>query len=419
MVSYRRAMRSIAFYPILVSLSLFLLSLVTLNFENLEFVTHLKQKAAYIFISDSETARTILSTLIGSILSLTVFSFTMVMVVLSQASTNFSPRLLPSLISNKRHQLILGFYLGTLLYCMVILIALGAYELKESTIGMSTTIAALLGILCVGLFVSFIHNISQAVQVQNIVRRLFDRANQTLDKEEKNQETTQISLQEIASDNFSSVRSEKGGYFQGFDIDLLHTKVFKAEVRIVIVPYQAAHIWKGGLLLKTSRNLSEAETTALRLACSITTDLHDGNAPLLELIKLMEIAVRAMSPGINDPGTAVSVVHKLGPLLVKMVRLPAYTSLSESKKPFVIIKTNISTKQLLEKIVQPIRLYAKKDSTIMTALIDTLCHLRDNHGITEPDMEAILEAMECLRQDISDSVPNKNDKELLLRQFSL
>ena len=124
--NYQDIIQSIAFYPMIISLGFLLLALGSLQFENLEIVSAIKKKIPYIFIEDYETARSILSTIIGGIISLTVFSFSMVMVVLNQASSNFSPRLLPSLISNKRHQIILGFYIGTLLYCIIILTALGA-----------------------------------------------------------------------------------------------------------------------------------------------------------------------------------------------------------------------------------------------------------------------------------------------------
>ncbi|MFP3759150.1 DUF2254 family protein, partial [Cupriavidus sp. SIMBA_020] len=70
----------------------------------------------------AENARTILSTLAGSIISLTVFSFSMVMVVLNSASASLSPRVVPGLITRKSHQMVLGFYLGSIIYSIIMLI---------------------------------------------------------------------------------------------------------------------------------------------------------------------------------------------------------------------------------------------------------------------------------------------------------
>ncbi|MGB5822026.1 MAG: DUF2254 family protein, partial [Saonia sp.] len=158
--NYRRVIRSIAFYPVLISVLCVLLAMLALTLENWDVIRTIKKNIPYIFIQDYETARSILSVFIGGIISLTVFSFSMVMVVLSQASSNFSPRLLPGLISSNKHQIILGIYVGTLLYCIIILTSLGALGIDADTIGLSTMLAAVLTMVCIGLFVYFIHSIS-------------------------------------------------------------------------------------------------------------------------------------------------------------------------------------------------------------------------------------------------------------------
>jgi uncharacterized membrane protein len=409
--TYHKALRSIAFYPIFISVSLLLLAMLTLSFENLGMVIKVKKSNPYLFIEDIDTGRTILSTLIGGILSLTVFSFTMVMVVLNQAASNFSPRLLPGLVSNRRHQFILGWYIGTLLYCTVVLISLGAYELENSTVGMSTTIAAVLGICCVGLFVSFIHTISSAVQIQNIVGRIYKGTDDKLDKllvEELAEETP---LQQLGDEDFHHILSKEEGYFQGFDIDLLNSGALKQELQLVVIPYSSEHIYIGSPLFKTNRTVSKEEDETLCFACTVTKDLHDGQHPLLGQIKLMEVAVRAMSPGVNDPGTALDVIHKLAPLLAKMVRLPSYTSTHYIDLELVVMKTNISTSELLITIIQPIRLYAKKDSSVMIGLLKSLDYLSKIYGISEGDKQAIVMEKEALKQDVETSIVNTHDKE--------
>lgn len=417
--TYRLALRSIAFYPIFISLTLFFLAIATISLENLDFITDSKKNNPYLFIEDTDTARTILSTLIAGILSLTVFSFTMVMVVLNQASSNFSPRLLPGLVSNKRHQLILGFYIGTLLYCTIVLISLGAYEIENKTVGMSTTIAAILGVSCVGLFVSFIHNISSAVQIQNIVGLIYKRTDKRLDEHLEQELKEKIPLQSLSDENFRVLVSKKGGYFQGFDIDLVASELFKIDLQLITIPYIGQHIWEGSPLLKTNRKLTKEEEEALYFACTISKDLHDGDHPLLGLIKLMEVAVRAMSPGVNDPGTALDVVHKLGPLLGKMIRLPTYTSTNQVKKGIVVMKTNISTTELLHTIVQPIRLYAKNDSTLMAGLLSALKYLRTVSGISAQDIDALTLENDAMKDDIKVNIGNKKDQEQILKMFDL
>ena len=173
--TYHSVLQSIAFYPVLISILFISVAVISLKFDNSKLGAEVKEKIPYFFIHDYETVRAMLSTFIGGIISLTVFSFSMVMVVLSQASSNFSPRLLPGLISNKKHQIILGIYVGTLLYCTLILLSLGAYGTDSKSLGFSAMLGALMAVLCIGLFIYFINSISSAVQILNIIEQIYGR----------------------------------------------------------------------------------------------------------------------------------------------------------------------------------------------------------------------------------------------------
>ena len=104
----------IAFYPTIISLSGLSLAFLMIYLEQLDVSAYLIDAAPALVIDDTDTAKTILSTLIGGLISLTVFSFSMVMVLLSQASSNFSPRVLPGIISDRKHQIVLGQYIATI-----------------------------------------------------------------------------------------------------------------------------------------------------------------------------------------------------------------------------------------------------------------------------------------------------------------
>lgn len=416
--AYHSALRSIAFYPVFISLGLFLTAISTLIIEDVAWIVDIKQKYPFVFIEDIDTARTILSTLIAGILSLTVFSFTMVMVVLNQASANFSPRLLPGLVSNRRHQIILGCYIGTLLYATVVLISLGAYELEDSTVGLSTTIAAILGVSCVGLFVSFIHNISSAIQIQNIISSIYQRTQKKIEHLLTSQITETTPLQKISDDTIAYIFSDQGGYFHGFDHHLVDAKVIHTTLHITVIPYKGKAMYKGEPLLKVSRILSDEEKETVLFACTISNDLHQEDYPLLGLIKLMEVAVRAMSPGVNDPGTALDVVQKLTPLLAAMIRLPSYTSYIDEHKGIVVMTTNIATTQLLAIILQPIRLYSKNDNTILKGLIKAFHFLNNEDDLYESDKLALKQAYEALKIDIEANITNAFDKQNLLALYT-
>lgn len=415
--SYYRSLRSIAFYPVLISIGLFVFAILTLSVENAEIVQGLKKSTPYLFIEDRDTARTVLSTLIAGILSLTVFSFSMVMVVLSQASSNFSPRLLPGLISNREHQLILGVYIGTLLYCIIILISLGVYKTGENAIGLSTTFSAILGILCVVLFVSFIHNISRSIQIQNIIERIFRKSEILLDRELSTDSGGTIGLKQIADDDRFIIPMKETGYFQGFDNRIMSEALLQKDLRLSILPYVGQHLWEGEPFARTSSPLTEEEIEDLHFCASISENLQDIDNYNAGLIKLMEIAVRAMSPGINDPGTTRDVIDKVGQLIAKVLKLPHITSNKLKDSGTIVVKHTISATQLMRLVIQPIRQYSKEDISVNYELIRVLYFLRSLNYNTPASIEGIEEEINALKEDIEKSVTNSSDRRQIFKVF--
>ena len=124
---YREIINSIGFYPSLLSVAFLIFAVLTMSVEYLAPIEQFKSLISFVLVDSAENARTILSTLAGSIISLTVFSFSMVMVVLNAASASLSPRVVPGLITRKSHKMVLGFYLGSIIYSIIMLININKY----------------------------------------------------------------------------------------------------------------------------------------------------------------------------------------------------------------------------------------------------------------------------------------------------
>lgn len=405
---------SIAFYPVLISVTFLLLAVTLLLIENLEVINTFKKKIPFLIVQDHETARTILSTLFGGILSLTVFSFTMVMVVLNQASTNFSPRLLPGLISNKRHQIILGFYIGTLLYTVILLMFLGAYGPSKNTFGFSIMVSAILGALCIGLFVYFIHSISQAIQIHNIINRIFVRSNKLLKEEKEQQKDKDFTNSVISNNNWDLLTSRKTGYYRSFDISLLENSLKKQKNIIEILPYADQHIWEGEPILRVRDSLSEDEIESLHFCMYILSNHHEDDSGVGGMIKLTEVAVKALSPGVNDPGTAINAISKLGQLLSQALKIETKTLEKISDCEILIVHNKISAEELMRIVVQPIREYAKTDSRVAYELMSVLIYIRSTKQICTNYITAISNEIKALEIDLKTNINNNQDLKRIL-----
>ncbi len=415
---YRKVLRSIAFYPVVISFVFLILAIACLSVENWEVVIAIKKKLPYLFIQDFETARSMLSTLIGGIISLTVFSFSMVMVVLSQASSNFSPRLLPGLISNKRNQIILGIYIGTLLNCIIVLISLGAYGIDSNSLGLSTMLAALSGVLCIVLFVYFIHGISQAIQIHNIIERIFHESIFKIDCELKNTSEPNVALCSLNTENWAVIKSRTSGYFKAFDISLLENSIKEQNNQIDVLPYANEHIWEGDPVIKTEKALTDKEYDNLIFCLHISSDRHEGNQGIGGMIKLMEIAVKAMSPGINDPGTAIEAINKLGILVGRSLQMPTIISKPVEGGNCTFTHRTLPAAELMRIIVQPIRFYSKHDVSVLYELIGALQFMASRPNVSDDNRIVVDQELGALHDDIKKNIENKDDKERILKRFN-
>ena len=411
--SYGKIFRSIAFYPVLISFACIAMAFVSIGMEDSELIHSVKESVPGLFIEDYETARSILSIFIGGIISLTVFSFSMVMVVLNQSSSNFSPRLLPGLISEGGHQAILGLYVGTLLFCIIGLTTLGARGSEAGSIGLTAMMAALLSVLSIAVFIYFIHSISKAIQIQNIMDSVFKKCRHQLEKELEPYEDSSKGESAFPKETNEVLNSPKSGYFMELDTDLLDHAREEGGLQIEVIPYMNQYVWEGEPLLRLSRPPSDKEKKNLLFCVQISLDRHQNDKGLGELVKLMEIAVKAMSPGINDPGTAVESVQRIGILLGLFLQFPKhrYTKVDNQ---YAVKEKSVPASELMRLIIQPIRHYGQQDSQVLYALIKALHYLRDHPKLPEFNKEAVSTELAAVREDIEGHLDHSQDRERLL-----
>jgi uncharacterized membrane protein len=133
----------------------------------------LQKNASYLVVNDIDTARSVMTTLIAGGISMLVFSFSMVMLLLSQAAANYSPRVLPNLISNRKHQNILGTFLAMILYNIITVIGLQPHGQDYQMPGFSVLLGIISAVIALGAFVYFIHSISTSIQINNILKNIY------------------------------------------------------------------------------------------------------------------------------------------------------------------------------------------------------------------------------------------------------
>lgn len=410
--TYREMINSIGFYPSVLSVSFLILATITVSIEYTSPISQLKEQINVLLVDSEENARTILSTLAGSVISLTVFSFSMVMVVLNTASANLSPRVIPGLITKKSHQLVLGFYLGSIIYAIIMLINIKQMENYVAIPSLGVLISLIFGLISLGLFVYFIHSISKAIQVDNVLNDLFKHTKKEITGVIDRQKSHPI--QEFPEfESWHSIESATEGYFKGFNSQRLCEILAQEKLKIYVVVNQGYFTVKGYPFLKCDTDLSDKpELIEKLLNCFIFyIEEYISDHYRYGLTQISEIAVKAMSPGINDPGTAVKAIDMLSILLIERLKISDinYSFKHANKYPLLYLHET-SFEELLHDNFTPLRNYAKTDAYVMTNILEAFKNILFTTHENEQATVNLFNYLAAIVDDINEQTSNQYDR---------
>ncbi|TDP73503.1 DUF2254 domain-containing protein [Bradymonas sediminis] len=284
----------------------------------------------FAFEGSTEGARLILGTIATSMATIVGVVFSITTVVLQLAAGNYSPRVIVIFRRDRGQQFVLGTYLATFVYAVLVARQVqDAGEGREVFIpGLSMWVALALAVSCLGLLVYFVHHVSEQLRVSDIAHRIHADVMQngrTLYPEQIGREydpayedAELIARLDEDTENRHRVQSQTSGYLRNVDGDRL-SKLLKSPVR-------AARIWPRmgdfvtvdspiiDLYFEDGVSKSErAKRTKMARKClTLGQDLSVAHNPDFGVRQLVDIALRALSPGVNDPTTAEQVLVQLG-----------------------------------------------------------------------------------------------------------
>jgi len=410
--TYEFLVGSIAFYPSAITVFISCLGILTLQIEDNQITSYLKEYAPFLVINNADTARSILTTLIGGVISLTVFSFSMVMITLSQTSSNYSPRLLPNLIAEKKNQTVLGFYLGTIVFNILVLISIlpsgDTYTLNI----LSILIGIGMGISCLGFFIYFIHNISTNIQIDVILKKAYLSTKAQLDQliEKGNQEPI---LADKEFENWNSIPMEEAGYLQEINIKFLKEIVLENQTSIYIDAFEGQYVPSNKTLVRYDGVKKEALEN--QLTNTVLLNLQDNSVDnyIYGIKKITEVGIKAMSPGINDPATALTTLDYLSSLFQLRMQIKDQNTYSVDNRFTIKIRT-FSFEQLLGNCYTLYRQYCKHDALMMKKLLMILNHLSEQETAEEHYHAVIKIQINALKEDVELNIKNKMDLDNIL-----
>lgn len=334
------------------------------------------------FTTTATAARAMLSAIAGSLVSVTGVVFSITMLTLAQTSSQYGSRLLRTVLKNNVTQVTLGVFLSTAVFSFAVLKSVREPEngVAEFVPHISTFMAMLMGLFSLIVFIYFVHHVSTAIQAQTIVRTVFhefedaiNRLYPTVDSGEDSHVPDDLS--DInAKKSLKNCYARSAGYLQGIDTETLVALADRYELLIRSEIHPGEFSPKGGLLcsIVLCEQLTEITDAVLDeiAACFITGVQRTPRQDIIcSINELAEVAIRALSPGINDPFTAISCIDYLSSGLAMLVqRQPTSPLIRNRSGRLRLVLQAVCLEEIFGAAFHQIRLYGASDPEVLIHL---------------------------------------------------
>ncbi|WP_245998134.1 DUF2254 domain-containing protein [Aquisalibacillus elongatus] len=295
--------------------------IIWIDYGRLDVVAKLVPDILY---TNAELGRDILGVIAGALLTMTTITFSTIMIVLTTYSSQFSPRTLQNFLTDKRTLTVLGVFMGGFLYSIISLLFIHVEHPTDEIL--SATFSVALSLICLGFFAFFIQHVATFIQVSNLIISITEEAKENLEKfHEKVEKTSYIKDHkdvDIPSEyqHVTDLKSPGYGYLQIIDYQNLYELSTKHDLVVLITEEIGTFVVETTVIASVYQKADKTLPNDILDAFTIGSERNISEDVQYTIQKLEEIALRAMSSGINDPHTAVDCIQHLGKVLMLITK---------------------------------------------------------------------------------------------------
>ncbi|QPH38605.1 DUF2254 domain-containing protein [Pedobacter endophyticus] len=407
-IAYHKTVSSIAFYPAVIAVGFLIFSWLMLELDVSGTGKYIKAHYSWVRLKDASTARTIVSTIAGGIISLMVFSFSMVMILLNQAASQMSNRMLESMIGNRFQQCVLGLYIGTIVYSLFLLSTIRDIESGIYVPALSIYLLLMITVVDIFVFIYFLHYVTQSVKFETIIERVHKQTLESL----KNSLITADgngSSDDLHQLDPQFIFTRASGYYQGFDRKQLVIYAAHHDLLIEFKFPPGTYLLEGQEFLKvySTKPLDDKNMDELLVFMDFYPGQPVDHNFYYGFHQLTEVALKALSPGINDPETAILSLHALSDLFLYRLNHEPEILLRDDQKRVRIILKDRTFIELFTDCIYPVWDYGCNDRYIQNALYNMISKFRKMES-SENLQEFFSKMLEVIQvKVVSSELPNQ------------
>jgi uncharacterized membrane protein len=337
------------------------------------------------FTRGPEGSRALLATVAGSMMTIASVTFSITIVALQLASSQFGPRLLRNFMRDRGNQIAIGTFIATFTYCLLILRTVNGTEHEQFVPHISVSVALTLSLLSVGVWIYFIHHSAESIQAENVIAAVSRELQHAIERlypqclgEELPApllEQGQPQLPNSFDEEARAVSVTVSNYLQAIDIDRLLELSTERDLVLAIDRRPGKFYFQGDDLARVwpAERVDEDVINAVRGSFYFgyrRTLVQDVEFAIDQLV---EVAVRALSPGVNDPFTAINCVDRLGAALCGLAERSIPSPYRYDKEGHLRVVTDASTiRGMVDASFDQIRQAAHGTTSVTLRLLETI-----------------------------------------------
>ncbi|MFC7397513.1 DUF2254 domain-containing protein [Chelatococcus sp. GCM10030263] len=375
-----------------------------------------------VYVSTANDARDLLSTLLSSMIQMTTLVFSITMVVLTLAANQFGPRLVRNFMASPQTQAVLGTFVMTIVYCLLVLASIGrrggAGLLPFSTV----TLAIALTVVSVALLVFFLHTLARSIMSETVIERVGRELDGVIDDLAPLAPDDPVDPADALPRDFDReavfVGPDKAGYVQAIEFDRLEAVARRADVLVGLYFRAGDYVVEGGQGIGIHPRDRVGDDLKKAISECILIGVHRTPVQDLEfsIRHLVEIAVRALSPGVNDPYTAVAVLNQLSASLSRIMNraLPPGLFADEDGKIRIVCPRSTYA-SLLKAGFSQIRQNGADKPLVVIHMLEALARIAERARLPV-QLDAVREQLTSVRAAAEHTITDQTDREQIERR---
>lgn len=374
------------------------------------------------FVDDTVSARSVLETIAASTLTFLGVVFSITIVALQLSSSQFSPRVLRTFLSDRTTQVALGAFVATFVYSILVLREVNPADEEPFVPGLSVFLAVVLVFVTVGAFIAFVHHIVHSIRVVHIIDAVADETRESIEQnlpaedDEDPGPTRQPGDESLDLGSVNGTVNLGGGAGRVLAAVAVQRLVAVAEAHdaTFVLTARVGDFLPGGVPVLHVHRGSTPEIAELERCLDLTEERTVYQDVQFGIRQLVDIAAKALSPGINDPTTATQALDRIVDLVRRIGRRPSPTNLyHDDDGNLRLVRPHPTWDDTVRLAFVEIRQYGEGSIQVARRLAAALDDLEGAVADRFPERVAVLRAeREALDRSVARSLADPADQAL-------